>query len=157
FPGKEVLIGEVGWPSAGRMREGALPSPSNQARVIQDTLAVASRENFHVNVIEAFDQPWKETLEGAVGGHWGLLDGNNGALKFAWGAAVSTHPYWRWQAAAGVLLALLVFVAAAISSSDKPASRRGPADWFAVAVVALASGALAGLVVENVPLESLGL
>ena len=27
FPGKEVLIGEVGWPSAGRMREGALPSP----------------------------------------------------------------------------------------------------------------------------------
>jgi glucan 1,3-beta-glucosidase len=29
FPGKEVVIGEVGWPSAGRMREGALPSPSN--------------------------------------------------------------------------------------------------------------------------------
>ena len=24
FPGKEVIIGEVGWPSAGRMREGAL-------------------------------------------------------------------------------------------------------------------------------------
>src|SRR4051794_3472155 len=27
FPGKEVLLGEFGWPSAGRMREGALPSP----------------------------------------------------------------------------------------------------------------------------------
>ena len=27
FPGKDVLIGEVGWPSAGRMRQGALPSP----------------------------------------------------------------------------------------------------------------------------------
>ena len=40
FPGKEVLIGEVGWPSAGRMREGALPSPANQARVIQDVLAL---------------------------------------------------------------------------------------------------------------------
>src|SRR5882757_9761410 len=26
FPGKEILIGETGWPSAGRMREGALPS-----------------------------------------------------------------------------------------------------------------------------------
>ena len=34
FPGKEIVIGEVGWPSAGRMREGALPSPVNQARVL---------------------------------------------------------------------------------------------------------------------------
>src|SRR5581483_8654370 len=53
FPGKEILIGEVGWPSHGRMREGALPSPSNQARVVQDVLALAKRENFHVNLIEA--------------------------------------------------------------------------------------------------------
>ena len=64
FPGKEVLIGEVGWPSAGRMREGALPSPANQARVIQDVLALSARENFRVNIIEAFDQPWKRALEG---------------------------------------------------------------------------------------------
>ena len=26
FPAKEILIGETGWPSQGRMREGALPS-----------------------------------------------------------------------------------------------------------------------------------
>ena len=32
FPGKEIVIGEFGWPSAGRMREGARPSPSNQAQ-----------------------------------------------------------------------------------------------------------------------------
>ena len=69
FAGKEVIIGEVGWPSAGRMREGALPSPANQARVIQDVLALAKRENFRVNVIEAFDEPWKRALEGTVGGH----------------------------------------------------------------------------------------
>ena len=74
FPGKEMLIGEVGWPSAGRMREGALPSPANQARVIQDVLALAQRENFHVNLIEAYDAPWKRALEGTVGGHWGLID-----------------------------------------------------------------------------------
>src|SRR6185312_16636620 len=36
FSGKEVVIGEVGWPSAGRMRAGALPSPSSQARVLAD-------------------------------------------------------------------------------------------------------------------------
>src|SRR5262249_26004037 len=73
FPGKEVIIGEVGWPSAGRMREGALPSPANQARVIQDVLALAQRENFRVNVIEAFDGPWKRALEGTCGGHRGLV------------------------------------------------------------------------------------
>jgi glucan 1,3-beta-glucosidase len=156
FPAKEILIGEIGWPSAGRMRDGALPSPANQARVIQDTLAVGSRENFHVNVIEAFDQPWKERLEGTVGGHWGLLDAETRAFKFAWGAPVSNHPQWRWQAAAGVLLAFLVFAAAATISYRKPGARAEPTTWSAVALMALASGALVGLVAENVPLESLG-
>ena len=46
FPGKEIVIGEVGWPSAGRMREGALPSPANQARVLADVLARGKREEF---------------------------------------------------------------------------------------------------------------
>ena len=74
IPNKEIVIGEVGWPSAGRMREGALPSPSNQARVIEETVTLAQRENFRVNVIEAFDQPWKRWLEGATGGYWGIFD-----------------------------------------------------------------------------------
>jgi exo-beta-1,3-glucanase (GH17 family) len=64
FPDKEMLIGETGWPSAGRMREAALPSPANQARVLHDVLALAKRENYAVTVIEAFDQPWKRQLEG---------------------------------------------------------------------------------------------
>src|SRR6202158_1704571 len=42
FARKVVIVGEVGWPSGGRMREGALPAPSNQARVIQDVLALAA-------------------------------------------------------------------------------------------------------------------
>ena len=83
FPGKEVLIGEVGWPSAGRMREGALPSPVKQARVILDDLALSKRENFNVNIIEAFDQPWKRALEGTVGGHWGLFEAATRAPKFS--------------------------------------------------------------------------
>jgi glucan 1,3-beta-glucosidase len=74
FPSKDILIGETGWPSAGRMREGALPSLANQALVIQGVLALAKRDKFRVNVIEAFDQPWKRRLEGTVGGYWGLFD-----------------------------------------------------------------------------------
>src|SRR6185437_1625070 len=85
FAGKEVMIGEVGWPSAGRMREGALPSPANQARVIQDVLTLAKRENFRVNVIEAFDETRKRALEGTVGGHWGLLGDALRTPKFVWG------------------------------------------------------------------------
>ncbi|MGZ9106866.1 MAG: glycoside hydrolase family 17 protein, partial [Rhodoplanes sp.] len=36
FPGKAVFVGEAGWPSAGRMREGARPSRVNQARFVRE-------------------------------------------------------------------------------------------------------------------------
>jgi glucan 1,3-beta-glucosidase len=150
--GQEVVIGEVGWPSAGRMREGALPSLANQARVIQEVLALSKRDNFNVNVIEAFDQPWKRALEGTVGGHWGLLDDASRDFKFEWGKSVSNHAHWRWQAAGGVAFALLIFAAGFAAGG-----RARPSRWIAVAAVASVGGICIGLVVENVPLESLGL
>ncbi len=151
FPGKEVVIGEVGWPSAGRMREGALPSLANQARVIQDVLALGKRENFRVNVIEAFDEPWKRALEGTVGGHWGLLDDATRAPKFVWGEAVSNHPLWRWQAAGGILFAVVVF-GVALAGGPKAS----PPLWLAVTANAIAGGAMIGWGIANVPVESLG-
>ena len=87
IPNKEIVIGEVGWPSAGRMREAARPSPSNQARVITETLQLAARQNFRVNVIEAFDQPWKRALEGSTGRYWGIFDRATQAPKFKIGRA----------------------------------------------------------------------
>ncbi len=92
FPGKDILIGEVGWPSAGRMREGALPSPANQALVLEEVMARARANNYRVNLIEAFDQPWKRKLEGTVGGYWGLLTSGGREPKFAWGEPVSEPP-----------------------------------------------------------------
>jgi len=154
FAGKDVIIGEVGWPSAGRMREGALPSRINQARVIQDVLARAKRDSFRVNVIEAFDQPWKRALEGTVGGHWGLLDDKTRAFKFNWGEPVSNHPSWMWQASGGIAFAALIFGAALA------ARRRNEAQlnvWIAVTVNAIAGGILLGWTVENIPIESLGM
>src|SRR5487761_2471740 len=67
FPGKEILIGETGWPSAGRMRDAALPSRTNQARVVSEILDLAKRENFRVNLIEAYDQPWKLQMAAGMG------------------------------------------------------------------------------------------
>ena len=154
FVGKEVIIGEVGWPSAGRMREGALPSPANQARVIQDVLALAAREKFHVNVIEAYDEPWKRALEGTVGGHWGLLDDASRGRKFEWGAAVSNHPHWKLQAAGGILFAVIVFGAALVARRDDTAPI---APWLAVSANAIAGGVLIGWSIANAPIESLGI
>jgi glucan 1,3-beta-glucosidase len=153
FPGKRIVIGEVGWPSAGRMREGALPSPANEARVIQDVLALAKREQVDVNVIESFDAPWKRVFEGTVGGHWGLLDDATRTMKFGWGEAVSNHPAWRWQAAGGIAFAALVFAVALWAGRGE---RVGWPTALAVTANALVGGLLIGWAFENVPLESLG-
>ncbi len=153
FPGKDIFLGEFGWPSAGRMREGALPSPVNAARVLHDVVALGKRENYRVNLIEAYDQPWKRKLEGTVGGHWGLYDAYERSAKFAWGASVSNHPNWRWQAAGGIGFAALIFAAAlAACWQHPPPSARV---WFAVAANAIVSGSLIGWTIKSIPLESL--
>ncbi|MFZ9642608.1 MAG: beta (1-6) glucan synthase [Candidatus Methylopumilus sp.] len=70
---KPILIGETGWPSAGRQREGAEPSLINQARYIRGFLMLADEQHWNYNLIEAFDQPWKRNLEGTAGGYWGMF------------------------------------------------------------------------------------
>lgn len=69
---KPILIGETGWPSTGRQRDESSPSVINQARYIREFLTVAHQEGWQYNIIEAIDQPWKRTLEGTVGGYWGV-------------------------------------------------------------------------------------
>jgi hypothetical protein len=150
FPGKEVLIGEVGWPSAGRMREGALPSPANQAKVIQDVLARAKAGNYRVNVIEAFDQPWKRALEGTVGGHWGLLADDTRDYKFVWGAPVSNRPLWVWQALGGIAFSALI-MAAAFRWRRSDCS---PAVIAGVAIDAMVGGLFLGWTLLDIPLHS---
>jgi exo-beta-1,3-glucanase (GH17 family) len=152
IPNKEIVIGEFGWPSAGRMREGARPSPSNQARAITETLALAQRGNFRVNVIEAFDQPWKRALEGAVGGYWGIFDRAAGGPKFSFtGGGVSDHPHWLSQALAGVLLAALSFGAAIAAALKKGASRYL---WPRMVTLSFLPAVLFGWTIETVPIES---
>ena len=157
FAGRDILIGETGWPSAGRMREGALPSPSVQARVIHEVVGLAKRAGYRINVIEAFDQPWKRVSEGTVGGHWGFLDGDTRQFKFVWGEPVSDHPHWQLQAVGGVMFAALVFGAAAFAHRRVGAVAGFPRTvWAGVALCALVPGVTLGWAVESIPLESLG-
>jgi glucan 1,3-beta-glucosidase len=155
FPGKEILIGETGWPSEGRMREGALPSRTNQARVVSEILARATQENFRVNLIEAYDQPWKRQLEGTVGGYWGLFDSVRRALKYPAGEPISNFPFWKWQMGAGMVLCVLVFAVAALTLRRRPWTPR-PAAWIAVALSATTAGILLGIAADKMFYESYG-
>ena len=69
---KPILIGETGWPSIGRQRQESEPSLINQATYIRGFLRLAQEKNWQYNLIESMDQPWKRSLEGTVGGYWGI-------------------------------------------------------------------------------------
>ena len=155
FPGKEILIGETGWPSQGRMREAALPSRTNQARVVSEILQMAKQENFRVNLIEAYDQPWKRQLEGTVGGFWGLFDSERRELKYPPGQSISNFPLWRWQMGAGLALSLIVFVSAWATTRRKPWTPR-LANWIAVGLTATSAGILVGIAADKMVYESYG-
>ena len=155
FPGKEILIGETGWPSQGRMREGALPSRTNQARVVSEILDLAKRENFRVNLIEAYDQPWKRQLEGTVGGYWGLFDSVRREVKYPPGIAISNFPSWKLQMAGGMALSVVVFGAAWLTLRRRPWKPR-LASWIAVSTSATTAGILLGVAADKMFYESYG-
>jgi exo-beta-1,3-glucanase (GH17 family) len=155
FPGKEILIGETGWPSEGRMRAGALPSRTNQARVVSEILNLAKLENFRVNLIEAYDQPWKRRLEGTVGGYWGLFDSVQRALKYPPNEAVSNFPFWKLQMGCGMALSVLIFGSAWLALRRRPWTPR-LASWVAVGISATTAGILLGVASDKLFYESYG-
>jgi exo-beta-1,3-glucanase (GH17 family) len=155
FPGKEILIGETGWPSRGRMRDGALPSRINQARFLSEILDLARQENFRVTLFEAYNEPWKRRWEGTVGGHWGLIGQTHRDLKYPPGAAISNYPFWEVQLGCGLALSIAVFAAALSTLRHRPSPPR-LISWVAVAISATVGGILLGLAAEKMLYESYG-
>lgn len=155
FPDKEILIGETGWPSAGRMRDGALPSRTNQALVVSQILELARRENFRVNLIEAYDQPWKRQLEGTVGGYWGLFDAVKRAPKYPPGEPITNYPFWKYYMFGGMAFCVLIYCVGLLTLRRKPWSSRFSA-WLAVSLSGTVGGTLAGLAVDKMLLEGFG-
>ena len=72
YPGKPILIGESGWPSAGRQRGWAVPGVVNEAKFVRSLVQLANKNGFDYNIVEAFNQPWKSKNEGVVGANWGI-------------------------------------------------------------------------------------
>jgi exo-beta-1,3-glucanase (GH17 family) len=106
---KPILIGETGWPSLGRQREGSKPSLINQAQYMRGFLTMADENHWNYNLIEAFDQPWKRSLEGTAGGYWGIYDVDM-APKFAFSGGVAERADGKLPLFAALIGALLFLV-----------------------------------------------
>jgi exo-beta-1,3-glucanase (GH17 family)/cellulose synthase/poly-beta-1,6-N-acetylglucosamine synthase-like glycosyltransferase len=110
YPGKHIVIGEFGWPSAGLNRKDAVPGKLIQAEIIRDFITRADAMGIDYSIVEAFDQPWK-TSEGSVGPYWGLFNAAR-QPKFALTGPVETPNLVRnliTAIAIGFLLSLAIF------------------------------------------------
>ncbi|MDD5410434.1 MAG: exo-beta-1,3-glucanase [Methylobacter sp.] len=104
---KPILIGESGWPSAGRQRGMAVPSIVNEAKFIRSIIQVANRHHFDYNIVEAFNQSWKSNNEGIAGANWGLLSVDRKPV-FPLTGPVSENPDWPLYFALATALWLLI-------------------------------------------------
>ena len=71
YPGKRVIIGETGFPSAGQTIGAAVPSEAAQARFTDDLARLGAAQGMTFMLFTSFDEQWK-SAEGPVGAHWGL-------------------------------------------------------------------------------------
>jgi hypothetical protein len=107
YPGKKIVIGEFGWPSAGHNFEGAVPSAISQAVILRSFAVRANALDIDYNVVEAIDQPEK-LFEGNVGPYWGIFDASL-RPKFSWTEPIADANYWKTAIVAvvtGLLLSL---------------------------------------------------
>ncbi|MCI0505840.1 MAG: glycosyltransferase [Gammaproteobacteria bacterium] len=122
FPDKPIVITEVGWPSNGRIRKGAVASEANEAIFLRQFLARAQKEKYVYYIMEAFDQPWKTEAEGSVGAYWGVYNVDR-QPKFAFNEPVVKVPNWRILA--GISVALSVFIFALLLLDSNTLRKRG--------------------------------
>jgi exo-beta-1,3-glucanase (GH17 family) len=131
FPNKRLWIGETGWPAAGRQRRGAVPDAATQMRFVREVAERGEREKIDINIIEAFDQPWKRSLEGAMGGAWGLFDADGKARNQNKATYVIDSQWWRgWFTS---LAAAIVGLGIGFALKNKPINKTKLILCFALA------------------------
>lgn len=132
FPGKQISIGETGWPSRGRWRGPAAPSRVNEAVFLRRFATLADKEGVDYNIIEAFDQNWKYEDEGVAGANWGLWNAHR-VQKFPLTGPVVEHPSWPWYAGLGALAGCLLFGATGFGNMRLAVPAFALGNGFAVA------------------------
>lgn len=106
FPGKHIVIGEIGWPSRGPEIGEAEASVANEARFIREFLPVARARRLDYFLMEAFDQPWKVDLEGWAGPYWGLFKADR-TQKFSLDGLIQNDIRWQQKALTAVKIAFV--------------------------------------------------
>jgi cellulose synthase/poly-beta-1,6-N-acetylglucosamine synthase-like glycosyltransferase len=138
YPGKPIVIGEVGWPSNGRSIKAAVASAANEATFLRRFLARATEEKYIYYLMEAFDQKWKRETEGAVGAYWGVYDVER-KPKFQFTEPIVEIPDWPILAGISVIIALITFALMLIDSRQLGARGRG---FLALVTYAAATAAV---------------
>ncbi|HEY5603633.1 MAG TPA: glycosyltransferase [Gammaproteobacteria bacterium] len=138
FPDKPIVITEVGWPSNGRIRKGAVASEANEAIFLRQFLARAQKEKYVYYLMEAFDQPWKTESEGSVGAYWGVYNVDR-QPKFAFIEPVVKVPNWRVLAGISVGLSVLIFALLLLDSTTLRNRGRG---FLALVVYTIATASV---------------
>lgn len=144
FPNKRIVIAEVGWPSNGRSIGKAYASKENEAIFLRRFIHKAKELNYIYYVMEAFDQPWKAKLEGAVGAYWGVYDVNR-QPKFEFYKPIIPVTEWRILALASILLAVFLVIFLLLDSSSL--KKRGR--FFLVTIAFTASTVIIWVVYEH--------
>lgn len=123
YPDKPIVITEVGWPSRGKiiprkaypgiseaeLASEAVPSLVAQATFMREFLNRAKDADLTYYVMEAFDQPWKASEEGAAGSYWGIYNAER-QPKFPMKGSIIEAPQWRFWASIAAGLALVLAV-----------------------------------------------
>jgi exo-beta-1,3-glucanase (GH17 family)/cellulose synthase/poly-beta-1,6-N-acetylglucosamine synthase-like glycosyltransferase len=115
--GKPVILTETGWPSDGQPFKHATASRANQAKFLREffnrvdeynQLIPKDKDKLNYYIVEAFDQPWKKSIEGSVGAYWGIFDADRQA-KYPMDEDVVAMPDWEnWASAAAVFSLVLM-------------------------------------------------
>ncbi|MDR0700857.1 MAG: glycosyltransferase [Azoarcus sp.] len=149
FPDKKIVIGEIGWPSKGPVREAAAPSDNNQARFVREFLSDPRTPMLDYFLLEAIDQPWKidaDRGEGWAGAYWGMYDVDR-KLKYPLTGRIVRDRHWSNKASYAATIAFLPMMLAAFFL---PGWSVGGRLFLATMIQACVSTLIIGL---NVPVE----
>lgn len=143
YPGKPVIISEVGWPSHGRDRGAAVASVTNEATFLRHFLERVPKYGYIYYLMEAFDQPWKADIEGAVGAYWGVYDVERNP-KFEFTQPIVPVPQWQLLAGISMVFAFITFGLLLIDSK----TLRGHGRSFLAIVSYLAATSIVWIIYE---------
>ena len=71
--GKQVLVSETGWPTAGQTKGNAVPGETQAKQYFEAIRAWSLATGTQILWFDAADEPWKASNEGIWGAHWGIL------------------------------------------------------------------------------------